>query len=222
MPRKIREKKTTVGFLDSPYIDREYWLHRAEILKRAQTFPRMKKKIPLVVEATKPVKEFAGMFPNTEQGIRNMLNKMLSTIQFVREKPSIAEVHYMLQTAHDIFVTKKIPVPVKNGQPLWGCNAMCIAFSACLRAKRIPYKFVRTVARWQQDYEGRLHSVVMFRLGNRTFIADPFPGQTIMQQVGETLGKQIELLKSKGIWKEGRSPEEIGIVTADNLERFSF
>lgn len=167
------------------------------------------------MEATAPIKEFAGRFKRTETGIQNMILRIKERLNLVREKPSVVSAHYMRQTAHDAFVTRKIPAIFHKNNPVLGCNTMCMVVASCLRAKRIPCRFVRTVDFWTTEADGQAHSVVLFKLGRKTFVSDPFLKGRAMIQVGEELSGQIKKLKGLGLWIEGRSPEEIGMLAPE-------
>ncbi|MBN1940582.1 MAG: hypothetical protein JW772_00205 [Candidatus Diapherotrites archaeon] len=215
MPRK------KIDFRRSPYIDAQHLARRSEIMKRIHGIRGPRTKTPInSVYVTRIVKEFSEAFPKTEQGIKSMAQSLMRNVKFVREKPSIADAHYMVQTAHDIILTKKIPVVFDGGEPAWGCNAMAIAFAACLKAKGVKYGFVRTTSRWYQaNPSGVPHSVVYFRLGNKRFVADLFPKHPLVSQVGQELRERIGKLREHGLWVEGASPEAIGIRSIGDFDR---
>lgn len=218
MPPKARRAKQK-NLKNALYlVDPKDSIRKREILSRHKGKTTGKKPPAFSIQVTPEISNFANHFPNDSNGISAMISILKSRITLEKEKPSVAEHHYMLQSAHDIIALGKIPVPYTKRGARHGCNAMCVALAACLKAKKIPYKFVRTVARWETDMAGNSHSVILFKLGNRWFIADLFRNKDIMQQVGQRVSKKIRELKKLGKWKEGKSPEDLGMFSYDDFD----
>jgi len=174
------------------------------------------------VRVTPRIREFALRFPATEDGIRRMINAVEHEIRLVKALPSVAVAMYGRQTADDMFYSRKVPVVFAGkDEPAWGCHALCIALMAALKAKGIPVKFIRTIRTWEQNDWGYSHSVVLFKLGNKTFTSDMFLDGNRMQQVGMTLSERIERLKKLGLWVEADSPEQLGITRFGDYDKYN-
>ena len=162
------------------------------------------------VRPTASVTRYATKFHKNIEGVGKLVED-ISRIELVWEKPDVAKSLYAKQTGEDVIVSRKIPAVYKSSQPSFGCAALCTALNAALNAMEIENKHVRTIT----DI-GTPHSVVWFRLGGREFIADPFmEGRfflgTKMHEVDGNLKKKIGRLQRSGLWKEGRSLQELGI-----------
>ncbi|MBI2598019.1 MAG: hypothetical protein HYW50_02385 [Candidatus Diapherotrites archaeon] len=211
--RRIKKIWVTTEYLTNP----KSALRKREILHR---YSKAGTKPPsFSLQVTQAVKDFARSFPKTEEGVRQMISRIQSMVVLVREKPSVADFHYMLQSTHDIISKRKIPVPFKRNQAEYGCNSLCIAIAGCLKAQNIPFVFVRTIAYWEAGDIGESHSVVVFRLGKKLFVTDPFRKIGATRQIGEKLHTQIEDLKRKGKWIEGKSPEDLGIFSIEDFNK---
>ncbi len=175
----------------------------------------------LSVTPTGEVRKFASQFGKSEAEMQRMVRAIKKTIPLVRVKPNYAEGHYGIQTAHDIFKYREIPVLYHNGEPTWGCHQQIVALCACLAAKKISYKYVRTILRWENNTEGPSHSVALFQIGKKFFVSDLFLKGTPMQQVGEGLREQIGLLKKLGKWREANSPEQLGIHFFEDMDKYN-
>jgi len=212
-----------IDFSKSRYVDKRLLHRRPQEIKKRHGIRGDAPKRPLLsVSVTSAVRNFAGPFPKTEAGIRQMIQQLVQQVKFVRDEEHIAKGHYMVQAAHDVLTYRKIPVIfAKDGSPIFGCNTMCSALAACLRAKKIPYHFVKTIARWERETEGPSHSVIEFKIGNRTFVSDPFPRHNPMQQVGRALREQIENLEKDGKWARLKHSEEAGIYSIEDMDKFN-
>lgn len=210
---KIRSKQASV-FSSSPYLDKRFLRQRPERTAKLFGLDYKPAKLKHYSTSVTPfVKKFASRFGISASGVEEMLLKIKSSVQFVDAPVDVAQNHYGLQTAHDILKTGKIPVPMKENRPQWGCNALCTVVASCLKANGIPYRFVRTVSFWDVAPRGRSHSVIMYRIGKRTFVADPFREKQFIQEVNQPLYNQIISLREKKLWHEGANSEELGIYS---------
>lgn len=149
---------------------------------------------------TKRVRAFAARFPKTERGIKAMIDRVHSFL--VKEKPSIARKVYGIQTVDDVIATGKIPTPKdpKSKEFLWGCRMQAYTLRTILVEKDIPATVFRSFAEFDLGDIGAPHSYVIFDLGGKKFLADPFSSipKRRMRQIGETLRKRIVELMVQG------------------------
>lgn len=222
MPIKRNRVQLLDEFNRSSFLDPEKLIERSERSAKAHGLPVYADKNPhQSLTITPLVKEFADQFPNTIQGILQMSSNIKSLIKLEKNTTLIAKAHYGLQTAHDIIKKRKIPAPFdRKNEPIFGCNSLCVVVAACLKAKRIPYKFVRTVSSWEHGGVEEPHTVVIFRLRNSIYVTDPFKNEgegPITQQINPKLKARIEQLKRLKRWVEGKSPEELGIYSYEDF-----
>ncbi len=182
-----------------------------------------------IVKGTGAVRSFVKKHPGiTPKAIWELINDVAS-IPLVNVGPKLAGEAYSKQTAEDIFKSKKIPVAYQSGTrpngepyiyPAFGCNSLCVALSAALRAKHIPAVFVR-LYKGQNNVlgtiKGESHAVVLFNLGGARFVADPFeiePEKRMLAFTAEMRERFAEMEKI-GSLSVGRDAWDLGITAYD-------
>ena len=147
------------------------------------------------------------------------LAERVAEIRLIATHSAIAEAYYGLPTAEETLMLKSILVGRKEGLPAWGCGMLCDVMNAVLTHAKWENRQVRTV-----DRKGRPHSIVLAKVPDTKIwlVADPysrghmflyglepFRKCDVVSQVGEYLGEEIEKLKRRGLWKEGRCQREL-------------
>jgi hypothetical protein len=174
----------------------------------------------------------------SEKAVKKMIDE-IAGFQLVNAGRKTATEAYARQTAEDIFKTRKIPVIYLQGispkseifsYPGWGCNALCTALSAALRAKGIPAAFVRLNKLNDGTLgvkQGVKHTIVLFNIGKKQFIADPFeknPEKRMIEFTPEMHARFAEM-ERQGLLAVGRDSWDLGITSHSsygNLEKTSF
>jgi hypothetical protein len=135
----------------------------------------------------------------------------------------IATKLYAKQTAHDVIATKNIPT---SDKVYFGCSHAAVTLAAALKALGVKQSYVRTIEDYRkalfqpspEDLNMHRHSVVMFELGSKRYIADPWFND--IHAVTPEAQKRIEHIKSIGgvgkkemaIWVEDRDSWGLGIT----------
>jgi len=167
---------------------------------------------------TRIVSDFAKKFQPTEKSIGRLVENIRDWL--VEEKDRrVAETAYDWMTAEDVIHFRKIPVVyakqrgTRVKEPVWGCKTQCDALVAVLDAMGVENRFVRTMTEL-----GNPHSVVWFKLGNREYLANPFPTAVLsfmdkpVEQVGQSVRARIQAMKEAGHWNVGKNSQEMEIT----------
>ncbi len=110
MSQFSKPKPRPIDLVKLPYFDRASLVRRLEIDARLMRLNRSKTKNPFVLsKITRPIKNFAAEFPKTESGIHELIIALKKRISFVPVSLRVGQACYAKQSAHDVFVTGKIP-----------------------------------------------------------------------------------------------------------------
>jgi hypothetical protein len=167
---------------------------------------------------TKETLEFLRRNPESMLPAVNKLMNEIYNFERVPLEGNVAKRLYAKQTARDVIATKRVPTTSVFS---FGCAHSCVALAAALKALGIKTTFVRTL----QDYKRMLeapklvkpslrspHSLVLFELGGRKYIADPWGHRKAMLLKPE-MDERIAELKRERWWSEGENMWSMGITS---------
>ncbi len=132
------------------------------------------------------VRNFAKKFPKSIMGVRQIIGELQKILVDINKEKKgskkLREKEYN-KSGEAMIVQKKIKVPFKRTNPVYGCHQLSKALTVALRSMGIPSKIVR----FFPDNE----SFVLFRLNKELYLAKPFSGD--IEKVDAKKRQQLKL-----------------------------
>jgi len=148
--------------------------------------PRYRLNASLKTKDRITLKKFTKKFPKSIIGVRQIIGELQKIlVDISKEKRSskqLREKEYN-KSGEAMIAQKKIKVPFRRTNPVYGCHQLSKALIVALRSMGIPSKIVR----FFPDNE----SFVLFRLNKELYLAKPFSGD--IEKIDAKKRQQLKL-----------------------------
>jgi hypothetical protein len=202
--RKLRPVKLT-GIPEKDYLllGRPLRKAKARLLKRYR--------IPLI-QVTPVVKRYASHFSaEPKKLIVDMVRDLDVNFQNLELPLKYIKDFYLQRTADEIIRSRKIFAAADEHRLIVGCNDYAIVVGAVLKSRNIPFKVARM----------KNHTMIRAELeGKEYFIDLASLDEAMLREINVKIKQHLESLKKKGMYAEGDSFEEIGMLSLKDFSKY--